>query len=139
MPSPKSREEGFYYSHPQNKFWRVLSAVFEQKTPETKIEKLDFLHLNHIALWDVLESCFIKGASDASIMNPKVNDIKIITNRADIKCVFTTGTKAARLYRRYCMQDVGIETINLPSTSPANCRITVKQLIEKYKIILTYI
>ncbi|WP_330686031.1 uracil-DNA glycosylase family protein [Caproiciproducens galactitolivorans] len=75
MPSPKSREAGFYYSHPQNRFWRVVSDLLSQELPVTNEEKTDFLLRNHIALWDVLKSCTITGADDNSIQNPVPNDI----------------------------------------------------------------
>ena len=38
FPSVKSREQMFFYGHPQNRFWRVISAVFEAPIPQT-IEK----------------------------------------------------------------------------------------------------
>lgn len=82
MPSPKSRETGFYYGHPQNQFWNVLAAVFDTGTPQSIPEKLAFLHAHHIALWDVLHSCEIKGAEDSSIQNPVVHDIRSLLSKA---------------------------------------------------------
>ena len=94
IPSPKSRETGFYYNHPQNRFWKVIAAVLSKTTPRTNQEKRRFLLDNHIALWDVLSSCEIKGAGDASIQKPVANDIGEILSAAPIRAVFTTGTKA---------------------------------------------
>lgn len=139
MPSPKSREIGFYYGHPRNRFWKVVSDVCGEMLPETKEEKIAFALRNKIAVWDVLAGCEIKGAEDASIKNPVANDMSMILKEADIKAVFATGQKAAKLYKKYCQKQTGIEIICLPSTSPANCSVTYEKLFEAYKVILDYI
>lgn len=140
MPSPKSREYGFYYSHPQNRFWKVIAEILGEKIPLTNEDKEDILLRHHIALWDVLKSCTIKGADDNSIKEPIVNDINLILKNADIKAVFTTGTKATDLYKRLCFKQTGVASIRLSSTSPANCRnCSLESLIEEYKVILNYI
>ncbi len=139
MPSPKSREYGFYYSHPQNRFWKIVSDLYGQKLPEDNIEKTEFLLKNHIALWDVLKSCNISGADDSSIRNPVANDIGGLLKKTNIRTVFTTGTKAAALYRRLCEKSSGVPAIALPSTSPANCRhYDYDRLKAAYRIILQY-
>lgn len=139
MPSPKSREYGFYYSHPQNRFWRVVSDLYNQKLPVTSDEKTKFLLENYIALWDVLKSCQIDGADDSSIQNPVANDIGALLKKTNIHAVFTTGTKASALYKRLCVKSASIMAIPLPSTSPANCRhFNYEQLKEAYRIILEY-
>jgi hypoxanthine-DNA glycosylase len=140
MPSPKSREYGFYYSHPQNRFWRVISQLLKQSTPNTNEEKTSFLLTSYIALWDVLKSCEIKGADDSSIKNPIANDIASLLHETNIKAIFTTGTKATALYKKLCLPVTGIESIYLPSTSPANCRhYSYESLLEHYRIILKYL
>ena len=93
MPSPKSRETGFYYGHPQNQFWNVLAAVFDTGTPQSIPEKLAFLHAHHIALWDVLHSCEIKGAEDSSIQNPVVHDIRSLLSKAPIRQISPQGKR----------------------------------------------
>lgn len=139
MPSPKSRETGFYYGHPRNRFWKVVSDVCGEVLPETKEEKVAFALRNKIAVWDVLAGCEIKGAEDASIRNPVANDLNIIIKNVDIRAVFATGQKAAQLYRKYCQKETGMEIICLPSTSPANCSISYEKLFEAYEVILKYI
>lgn len=140
MPSPKSRETGFYYAHPQNKFWRVVSDVLGKQTPVTNVDKTNFLYDNNIALWDVLKACDIEGADDASIKNPIPNDIKIILQKAHINAIFTTGKKATALYKKLCYYHTNREAVYLPSTSPANCRFyTYDELIKAYEIVLKYI
>lgn len=139
MPSPKSREAGFYYGHPQNRFWRVLAAVTGEPVPQGIDEKRAFLHRRHIALWDVLHACTIRGADDASIREPEPNDLRRVLDAADIRAIFTTGTKAAALYRRYSQPLTGRSAYPLPSTSPANCRLSLADLTEAYRVLLAYI
>lgn len=139
MPSTKSQEQGFYYGHPQNRFWRVLAAVLDEPEPETVAEKRTLLLRRKVALWDVLASCDIEGASDASIKNPVANDLAPILAGADIRAVFTTGGKAAALYRKYIQPCTGIPAGALPSPSPANCACPFGRLVEAYQAILDYL
>ena len=136
IPSVKSREFGFYYMHPQNRFWKIISDLFEEDFPETIDEKKDFLKRNKIALWDVLDTCEIEGSSDSSIKNPKVNDIKKLIKGTDVKYIFVTGKKALELYNKYCYNDVLIEAIYLPSTSGANCSFSYDDLKREYEILV---
>ncbi len=129
FPSPKSRETGFYYGHPQNRFWKVLSAVFGEKTPESIDEKKAFLRAHKIALWDVIASCEIKGAGDSTIKNALPNDFSVIFSAAKIKAVFTTGQTAAKLYKKF----TGFDSVVLPSPSPANCALPVSDLTREYE------
>ena len=138
IPSPKSREQGFYYMHPQNRFWRMLCAVLGENVP-ADIEGRRQLCLAHgIALWDVLESCDISGASDSSIKNVVPNDLSRIFTAADIRAVFTTGKKAHELYQRYFGGDAHTE-ICLPSTSPANRTISEAEMLEQYRRIAEFL
>ena len=138
MPSPKSREQGFYYGHPRNRFFPVLASVFGEPAPLTVAERKAFLLRHRIALWDVLKSCLIAGASDASIREPVPNDINLILRSADIRKIFTTGTTAYRLYNRLCLPETGTEAVLLPSPSPANCRLTDSDLEKSYSVIRSY-
>lgn len=139
MPSPKSREQGFYYSHPRNRFWPVMAALFGEDAPKTPEEKRDFCLRHKIALWDVLKECDIEGASDASIKNAVPNDLGVIFKATDIKAVFATGATAAKLYKKLCEPKNGMAAVALPSTSPANAKIKLDELIEEYKVILEYL
>lgn len=134
FPSPKSRRFGFYYSHPQNRFWPVMEAVYKENIPTTIQDRKAFILRHHLALWDVLHSCRIQGADDQSIQSPVPNDLSIILNHSCIQRVLTTGQKASALYRKYCQPQIKIEAISLPSTSSANCRYyTLEKLIEIYR------
>ena len=139
FPSVKSREANFFYGHPQNRFWKVLADVLEEEFPETVDERKKMLRTHNIALWDVLDSCEIKGASDASIKKAKANDMNFILEKAPIKAIFTTGAKADDLYKKMCYPICGVSSIRLPSTSPANCSCSYEKLKEGYAQILEYI
>lgn len=139
MPSPKSREAGFFYGHPQNRFWRVLAALFDEPVARTNERRRDQLLRHHIALWDVLASCEIEGASDASIAQPEPNDLARITDTAPIEAVFCTGAKAFELYGRLCEQACSIPAVKLPSTSPANAAARLDDLVEAYRAILPHL
>lgn len=135
MPSRKSRELGFYYMHPQNRFWNILSIVFKEEISSSIDSKKEFLTKHKIALWDVIYSCDIVGSSDSSIKSIEVNDIKWLLDRTKIKKIFTLGKKSYELYNKYCLNDTGIEAICLYSTSPANCKITMEEMVENYQVI----
>ena len=139
MPSPKSREVQFYYGHPQNRFWRVLTAVLGEEVPRSVPEKKAMLLRHRIALWDVLAECEITGASDSSIRNPVANDLSVILDHAPVQAVFTTGATAWKLYTRLQKPHTGIEAVRLPSTSPANCAVKMEALTEAYKAILPWL
>ena len=138
MPSPKSREVGFYYGHPQNRFWRVMERLFG--LPDHVLVENDvrtaFLLEHRIALWDVLASCTISGAADASITNPQPNDLIRILDAAPIRAVCCTGGKSAQLCRRFngrLLDKRDIPLIALPSTSPANARMRLDELVRAYE------
>ena len=148
MPSPKSREAGFFYMHPQNRFWKVLPAVFGETllSPNNSsdcgaaiLERRDFLLRHHIALWDVLASCQISGAADSSIKNAIPNNFEQILGHSKIKRVFCTGKTAWSLWEKTCAEkyeepyQLTVEC--LPSTSPANAACSLEKLIEAYKVI----
>lgn len=120
MPSPQSIKHGFYYSHPQNRFWPLLSALYGEERPQTPAEKSAFVLRHEIALWDVLSSCEIRGASDASIRKPIPNDFTEILKEARIERIFTTGKAAYQLFQKHVAPVIGRDAIYLPSTSPAN-------------------
>ena len=137
FPSVKSREEGFFYGHPQNRFWKVTASVFDEEPPRTTEKKKDFLIRNHIALWDVIGSCDIDGSSDSSIRNVKVNDISKILTTADIKAIYLNGKKAYHLYQQYLEPTINREGICLPSTSPANAVWRLERLKQAWSVIRT--
>lgn len=132
FPSVKSRQQQFYYGHPQNRFWKVTAAVLECEVPVTIEEKKHMLLNNHIAVWDVIESCDILGSSDSSIKNVKGNDMNVILAHSRIKRILLNGDKAYRLFLKYCCQDGQPEVFRLPSTSPANAAWSLPRLIQAW-------
>lgn len=133
FPSVRSREEGFFYGHPQNRFWKVASAVFDDAVPTTIEEKMAFLLRNRIALWDVIGSCDIEGSSDSSIRNVSVNDLSTILDQADIRGIYVNGKTAFRYYRKYSEKETGRTAVCLPSTSPANAAWSVGRLTDAWR------
>mgnify|MGYP001852899701 CR=1 FL=1 len=141
FPSVKSRESQFFYAHPQNRFWKVLTALY---APDGGVEldtvdkKREFLLMNKIAVWDVIQSCEITGSSDSSIKNVKVNDLKRILSAANIKAIFSNGATSYNLYMKYCADKLGRPSLKLPSTSPANAAYSLERLIEAWSAIKDY-
>lgn len=131
FPSVKSREQNFFYGHPQNRFWRVLPSLFGEEVGSVA-EKKDFLLRRRIALWDVIDSCEIKGSSDGSIENVKANDLTKILSEADIRAIFCNGAAAKKWYDKLLRGTLGREAVQLPSTSPANARSSLADLTRRY-------
>ena len=136
FPSVKSRENNFYYGHPQNRFWKVLAHVLEVDIPETIEQKKNMLLEHHIAIWDVIASCSIQGSSDTSIKDVVVNDFSKILSESKVEHIFVNGTKAYELYHKYAETQTGIKAIKLPSTSPANAAWKLERLCEAWRLIL---
>ncbi len=136
FPSVKSREQMFFYGHPQNRFWRVLAAVFASPVPETVQEKKAFLLEQHVALWDVIGSCEIKGSADSTIRNVSPNDLSVILDHAPIERIFVNGRTAEKYYMRYTLPLTGKKAVCLPSTSPANAAFSLEKLISAWRVIL---
>jgi len=135
IASEKSRELGYPYAHPQNRFWKVLSRLFDEEILDYK----QFLLKHNIALWDVIKSCKIEGSSDSSIRDIKVNNITSILKNSNVAVIFTNGRKATELYNKYIYDKTKIKSIYLPSTSPANATNSLDKLVEEYSAILEYL
>lgn len=135
FPSVRSREAGFFYGHPRNRFWAVLSAVFDEKLPETVEEKKRLLRSNRIALWDSIASCEIRGSDDSSIRNVIPNDLSPILSVCPNLRIFTNGKASDACYRKYLLPAVGREAVCLPSTSPANAAWSLEALCRAWRII----
>ena len=139
FPSVKSREQKFFYGHPQNRFWKVVSAVLGCETPSNVEEKKAFLLEHGIALWDVIASCEITGSSDTSIKNVILNDISEILEAGNIKQIFVNGKTAEKYYKKYLEAKTGKTALCLPSTSPANAAWNVEKLVSEWSIIKEFL
>jgi hypoxanthine-DNA glycosylase len=134
FPSVKSREESFFYGHPQNRFWKVIKSVTGYQGEILTIEeKTKMLKEHHIALWDTIASCDIEGSSDSSIRNAVANDLSVIIETGKISAIFCNGNTSFRLYKKYSEQATGISAKVLPSTSPANASWSLEKLIVLWK------
>lgn len=137
FPSVKSRECGFYYGHPQNRFWKVTAYVFGEEVPRTEKEKRSMILRNNVALWDVIASCDITGSSDSSIKNVVPNDVKRVINSSNVQKIYVNGKKAKSLYDKYLEEELGITAVCLPSTSPANASWSLERLQNEWKRLLS--
>lgn len=136
FPSVVSREHQFYYSHPQNRFWKVIAALVGENIPDTIEEKTQLLLKHGIAVWDVIKSCEIEGSSDSSIKNVIPMDLSVILEYAPIQAIYANGSKAYELYKIYSFPKTKQEIVKLPSTSSANARYSFEKLVECWSIIL---
>lgn len=130
FPSVKSREMKFFYSHPQNRFWRVMAKLCNAEAPKTVQDKRKLILDNNFALWDVIHSCDIEGSADSSIKNVVPNDISKILKNSRVSRIFVNGRKAESLYKKYLEEQTGITAVCLPSTSPANASWSEERLYE---------
>ncbi len=133
FPSVKSRENNFFYGHPQNRFWKVMAGILKWEVPTTIEEKRDMLLSNHVAVWDVIASCSIQGSSDTSIKDVVVNDFSKILEDSAVERIYVNGGKAYELYQKYAEKVTGIKAVKLPSTSPANAAWSLEKLTNTWK------
>lgn len=132
LPSVKSREEGFYYGHPRNRFWPMLANAFGEDVPENNQARKELILRRGLALWDVIAECDITGSSDASVRGAVPVDISRVMQTAPIGRIICNGALAGRLYRQHLLPLTGIEAIVLPSTSPANAAWSLQRLTEAW-------
>lgn len=137
FPSVKSRENDFYYGHPQNRFWRLMARLLSEPLPNTIEEKKTMLLRHRIAIWDVIAVCDIKGSSDSSIRNVTPADLNRVLQAADIEKIIANGSTAFSLYKKYCEAQTGREAVKCPSTSPANAVFTLDRLADEWSRELT--
>ncbi|MGN0544322.1 MAG: DNA-deoxyinosine glycosylase [Acutalibacteraceae bacterium] len=137
FPSVKSREQGFYYAHAQNRFWRVIADITGEETPQTVEEKKSLLLRRNIALWDVAHCCEVDGSSDSSMRNVRPNDIAALLENTQITRIFANGKTAAKLYEKLVAPETGVPITCLPSTSPANAAFSLERLREEWEAVVT--
>ena len=135
FPSVKSREQQFFYGHPQNRFWKVIPAVFGCEAPVTIEEKKELILSHGLALWDSIASCVITGSSDASIRDVRPNDLRIILDNSAIERIYCNGRKSHEMYEKYIRNAIGREAACLPSTSPANAQFSLDKLIAAWSVV----
>ena len=135
FPSVKSRDQNFFYGHPQNRFWKVIAALYGQEPPKTIPEKRDLILGHGLALWDSIASCVITGSSDASIRDVRTNDLRIILDNSPIERICCNGRKSHEMYQRYIQNEIGREAVCLPSTSPANAQFSLEKLIAAWSVL----
>ncbi len=135
FPSVRSREQQFFYGHPQNRFWKVISVLYGEQVPVTIPEKKKLILSHGLALWDSIASCVITGSSDASIRDVRANDLRVILDHCPIEKIFCNGRKSHEMYQRFIQDDIQREAVCLPSTSPANAQFSLDRLIAAWSVI----
>lgn len=136
FPSVKSRENMFFYGHPQNRFWKLLALLCGEEVPVTIEEKTDLVLSRHLALWDTIRSCTITGSSDSSVRDVVPNDLSVIIDNSRVSRVFCNGALSYNMYMKYSFPATGIRAVKLPSTSPANAAYSLERLAKAWEIIL---
>lgn len=136
FPSVKSREQQFYYGHPQNRFWKVIAGLTNSPVPQSIEEKKRMLLENGIAIWDVIAECEIIGSSDSSIRNVVPADLQQVLQAAPVRQIYANGNTAKKLYEKFQKKSCGREIIGLPSTSPANAAFSVERLMKSWERIV---
>ena len=135
FPSVKSREQNFFYGHPQNRFWKVIAALCDRPVPITVPEKKELILSHGLALWDSIASCVITGSSDASIRDVRANDLRIILDSCPIEKIYCNGRKSHEMYEKYILPELGREAVCLPSTSPANAQWSLEKLTAAWSVL----
>jgi len=135
FPSIRSRQQQFFYGHPQNRFWKVIAALFEEPVPVTLQQKKELILRNRLALWDSIASCEITGSSDASIRNVQANDLRVILDQCPVRQIFCNGQKSQEMFDRHIRPVIGREAICLPSTSPANAQWNLERLVQAWSVV----
>ena len=135
FPSVKSREQNFFYGHPQNRFWKVIAALYGQEVPKTIEEKKALILSHRLALWDSIAECTIIGSSDSSIRDVRANDLRLILDHCPIRRIYCNGRKSHEMYGKYTQPALGREAECLPSTSPANAQWSLEKLIEAWSVL----
>ena len=138
LPSVKSREQMFFYVHPQNRICKMINVLIEYTVPQTIEEKYAFMLKHNIAMWDTIYSCDIIGSSDSSIKNVVPTDLKSIIDNSKIEKVICNGKTSGKYYEKYQMKYLGIKPDILPSTSPANAAYSLGKLVEIWKKSIIY-
>ena len=136
FPSVKSREQQFFYGHPQNRFWKVIAALYHQEVPSTIDQKKKLILENHLALWDSIASCVVTGSSDASIREVRANNLSVILDHSPIRKIFCNGKTSCQMHEKWIRPVTGREAVCLPSTSPANAQWSLDRLIDAWSVIL---
>lgn len=136
FPSVKSREAMFFYGHPQNRFWRVIAALYGEEVPENIEEKKKLILSHNLALWDSIQSCTITGSSDSSVKDVVPNDLSLIINNSKVDRVFCNGALSHKMYMKFIFPITNIKADKLPSTSPANAAFSLERLIEEWSVLL---
>lgn len=140
IPGVKSLEIQQYYAHPQNKFWKIIFELFNEKFTTDYAERIKILEKYHVALWDVIDTCERKGSLDSEIRNVEANKIgELLHIYPNIKAIFCNGQKSYKNLQKILPKDFYLPIIVLPSTSPAHASLRYEEKLKSWKMVLNYL
>lgn len=135
MPSVESLNQNMYYANKTNRFWKILSAIYDMPI-DSKSEKLEVLKVAHIALWDICHSCFRENSADSTIKEVIENDIDgLLNDNPSIKTIICNGKTSYNNMCKY-FPELKDRVVVLPSTSAANAKFRLDDLVREYERIL---
>lgn len=140
MPGVASLNAGQYYAHPRNAFWKIAAELFGAAYSfESYDAKLSLLLENGVGLWDVFASCDRDGSLDSDIRNAVANDFEsFLKFHPKITALYFNGNKAYQSFMTAFKNKAFVQKLTLvplPSTSPANARLTFADKIKAWKAI----
>lgn len=139
IPGVKSLEKQQYYAHPQNKFWKIICELLNEKFSEDYTERLNIVKKHHIAIWDVIDSCERKGSLDSEIKNEEANQIgELLEQYPNVKAIFCNGGKSYKNLQKILGKNYKLPIILLPSTSPLHT-VSFEKKYEEWKAILNFL
>lgn len=123
FPSPKSRAQGFYYGHPQNRFWPLMATLTHSPTPawEDLDAKRAIIIGSGLAVWDVIHACSIRGASDASIKDVEPNDLAALVNRLGVQAIFLQRCHQRQAVPQICPAPDRVGSCGVALHQPGQC------------------
>jgi len=139
FPSVQSLEREEYYANPRNRFWAVMGELLGISRTLPYVERIQSLDVCGIALWDVIATCIREGSGDGAIREPEPNDIPgFLRAHRSVRLVVLNGSTAGRLFQSAWPDGFpsGLRFVVMPSTSPANARYRLPDLVDRWKVIL---
>lgn len=137
FPSCQSLQRQEYYGNPQNYFWKIVEALFQIDHHLPYSVRTTRITVHKIALWDVVSTCCRQGSADARIRSPVFNDLRgFFASCPSLRLIVLNGSTAGKYFSMMKMT-VPVPVVVLPSTSPANTRLSLNEKIRRWEIIRT--
>jgi hypoxanthine-DNA glycosylase len=120
FPGVASLRAQRYYGHPQNQFWKILSALWSVDLVGMAYEaRLAVVHARGLGIWDVYGACEREGSLDSAIRNAELNDFAWLQQQCPQLCAVAHNGGESFRHAKHT-RALGLPVHQLPSTSPAN-------------------